>query len=336
MVGILTKNKRGGKREDIMLHVKHRPDTFDEFFGNEILKKTLRELLEQPEGDRPQAYLFYGRRGAGKTTLANILKNYLDAEVINITGSGVDDVRELLRQARYGSIAFKNKLFVIDEAHMLSKKAVDELLKEIEEPKKSIYFVLCTNEHLKLADTLRSRLTRFEVKNLDKETAFEFLKTICKKEKIKVAKKTLTYLASRFEGNPRDMLVALNKIRNTATDATASKKVVDELTEDDEELIFLLRTLLKKPSTGISNKVIELQQVLGKCFEKIKSNPELSRMIIGRYMAKVAMNPSNWEVSGDLGELLVELGNPFYHSGADIKLIGLILKIHTILLKKWQ
>lgn len=319
-----------------MLHVKYRPNTFEEFFGNEILKTTLQELLELPEGDRPQAYLFYGIRGAGKTTLANILKNYLDAETINTTGSGVEDVRELLKQAHYGSITSRNKLFIIDEAHRLSKKAVDELLREVEKPRKGIYFIFCTNEHLKLASTLRSRLTRFEVKNLDKETAFKFIGIICKKENIKIAKKTLTYLVSRFEGNPRDMLVALNKIRNTAKDAVTSKKVVDELAEDDEELIFLLRTLLKKPTFGISKKVIELQQMLSKCYEKIKSNPELARMIVGRYMAKVAMNPSNWEVSGDLGELLVELGDPFYYSGADIKLVGLIFKMHNILLRKWQ
>ena len=319
-----------------MLHVKHRPKTLDEFFGNEVLKSRLKKLLERPVNEIPRSYLFYGYRGAGKTTLAHILINYLDAEAQFITGSGVDDVRELLIQVKYGSMIKKNKVFVIDEAHRLSKKAVDELLTEIEEPKEGIFFILCTNEHLKLPATIRSRLVPFEVKNLNKEEGLKFLSYICKKEGIKAAKETLSYLVSRFEGNPRDMLVALDKIRDIAHNYVEAKKAVDSLEKDDVEIIDLLRILLKKPVGEVSSKVMAFQNALGKCHEKIKKDPELARMAIGRYMSKVAMNPANWEVCGDLGELLIELGEPFYYSGADIKLIGILLKLHKILIEeKW-
>jgi len=320
-----------------MLHVKHRPKTLDEFFGNQALKESLSELLKRPINEIPRAYLFYGKRGAGKTTLANILIHHLDAETEYVTGSGVDDIRELLLHVKYKSMTKDNKVFVIDEAHRLSSKAVDELLTEIEEPKEGIFFVLCTNEHLKLPETLRSRLMPFEVKNLSKDDAIDFLTFICKREKIKPAKKALTYLASRFEGNPRDMLVALDKAKSFISNFSKVKKVIDELAQDDIELIELLRVLLKKPINGVSTKIILFQEALSKCHEKLKKDPELARMIIGRYMSKVAMNPSNWQVAGDIGELLIELGEPFYHTGADIKLIGILLKLHKILIEeKWS
>lgn len=319
-----------------MLHVKHRPKTLDEFFGNEALKESLADILKRPVNEMPRAYLFYGKRGAGKTTLANILKNQLDAEAEYVTGSGVDDIRELLTQVKYGSMVKDNKIFIIDEAHRLSTKAVDELLVEIEEPREGIFFILCTNEHLKLPETLRSRLMPFEVKNLSKEESLKFLTFICKKEKIKPAKKSLTYLASRFEGNPRDMLVALDKVKSFVSSFSKVKKAIDELSKDDVEIIDLLRILLKKPINGASSKIMMFQEALSRCHEKIKKDPELARMVIGRYMSKVAMNPSNWQVAGDLGELLIELGEPFYYTGADIKLIGILLKMHKILLEeKW-
>jgi DNA polymerase-3 subunit gamma/tau len=143
--------------EDLML--KYRPENFDEFIGHGATVKSIQNNL-----GRVHKYLFHGPRGCGKTSLARLVAKELgvneDWGLIEIDGAdkrGVAEARELKKSVVYGVIGGGNKVYVIDEVHMLTTEAFNTLLKTLEEPPNHVYFILCTTEIGEVPDTIRSR-----------------------------------------------------------------------------------------------------------------------------------------------------------------------------------
>lgn len=229
----------GGVVEYQALYRKYRPQTFDEVIGQGHVTTTL--AREVAEGRVAHAYLFTGPRGTGKTTTARILAKALNCENRHADGSpdnecasclaitegtsldvleldaashnSVDDIRDIkVSVTTVASAATSMRVFVLDEAHMLSKAAGNALLKTLEEPPKHVYFVLATTEPYKLLDTIRSRTQRFDFHPVPVEDLAGYLSAIADKESYKADPTALIGIARHAGGSVRDSLSLLEQV----------------------------------------------------------------------------------------------------------------------------
>ena len=191
-----------------VLALKYRPQTFDDLIGQEVVAETIKNAIKLNK--TPNAYLFTGIRGIGKTTTARIVAKSLNClngidnlckdnlcenceaisnsshidvlEMDAASKTGVDDVRDLIEFSRYGPTSAKYKIFIIDEVHMLSKQAFNALLKTLEEPPEYLKFIFATTEIKKIPITVISRCQRFDLSRIKSSELFEFIKKIKDKE----------------------------------------------------------------------------------------------------------------------------------------------------------
>jgi DNA polymerase-3 subunit gamma/tau len=208
---------------------KWRPLTFDEVVGQEHVSRTLKKAVES--GRVSHAYLFAGPRGCGKTSTARILARVINCDsvrdgnpcnqcescravlrgthldVMEIDGAshtGVGEVRELQESIGFAPSQSRNKVYVIDEVHMLSTHAFNALLKTLEEPPAHVYFIFATTSPQKIPDTIRSRCQRHHFKRLENAEIAGQLEMICRKEKVEFETDALRLLARKADGSMRD------------------------------------------------------------------------------------------------------------------------------------
>ncbi len=221
------------------LYRKYRPQTFDDVIGQAHVTTTL--AREVADGRVAHAYLFTGPRGTGKTTTARILAKALNCENRNKDGSpcntcgsctsitegnsldvmeldaashnSVDDIRDIkLSVTTVASAATSKRVFVLDEAHMLSKAAGNALLKTLEEPPEHVHFVLATTEPYKLLDTIRSRTQRFDFHPVPIEELAGYLSSIADKEGYETDPAALIAIGRHAGGSVRDSLSLLEQV----------------------------------------------------------------------------------------------------------------------------
>jgi DNA polymerase-3 subunit gamma/tau len=223
-----------------ILALKYRPQEFKDLIGQEIMAQTIINAIEL--GKTPNAYLLTGIRGVGKTTTARLIAKALNCqknndpkikcssenfcetcqEIINsnhidilemdaASKTGIDDVRELIENAKYSPTSAKFKIFIIDEVHMLSKQAFNGLLKTLEEPPPSLKFILATTEVRKIPVTILSRCQRFDLKRVSVEQICGHLKMIAQKEKGKISEDAIKLIARTSEGSVRDSISLLDR-----------------------------------------------------------------------------------------------------------------------------
>ena len=186
-----------------VLALKYRPQIFDDLIGQEVITQTIINSIKAEK--IPNAYLFTGIRGIGKTTIARIVakslncsngidnkckvkcenceaissSNHIDVlEIDAASKTGVDDVRDLIEFSRYGPTSSKYKIFIIDEVHMLSKQAFNALLKTLEEPPSYLKFIFATTEIKKIPITVVSRCQRFDLSRIKSTELLNFIKRI--------------------------------------------------------------------------------------------------------------------------------------------------------------
>ena len=215
---------------------KYRPQTFRDVVNQQHVKTTLENAIAA--GRIAHGYIFSGKRGTGKTTVARILARCLNCiqgptstpcdacascteitaggtvDVIEIDAAsnrGINEMRELRESVRYRPARDRYKVFIIDEAHQITNEAFNALLKTIEEPPPWVIFVLCTTEAHKIPATIASRCQHFSFRSIDFEDLTARMAWICEQEAIEADSETLAVLAQAGEGSVRDSLSALDQ-----------------------------------------------------------------------------------------------------------------------------
>ncbi|WP_166970240.1 DNA polymerase III subunit gamma and tau [Brevibacterium atlanticum] len=221
------------------LYRRYRPETFDEVIGQEHVTDPLKAAIER--GRINHAYLFSGPRGCGKTTSARILARCLNCEkgptpvpcgecpscrdlanggpgsldVVEIDAAshnGVDDARDLRERAIYAPARDRYKVFILDEAHMVTSQGFNALLKIVEEPPPHIKFVFATTEPEKVIGTIRSRTHHYPFRLVPPEALTNYLEDLCGREEVNVAKGVLPLVVRAGGGSVRDTLSVLDQL----------------------------------------------------------------------------------------------------------------------------
>ncbi len=265
-----------------VLALKYRPQNFDDLIGQNVIAETITNSIKANKV--PNAYLFTGIRGVGKTTIARIVAKALNCtngvqkecknkcdncqaitnsshidvlEMDAASKTGVDDVRELIEFSRYGPTSSKYKIFIIDEVHMLSKQAFNALLKTLEEPPEYLKFIFATTEIKKIPVTVISRCQRFDLSRIKSSELFVYIKDIKDKEGGNITDDALKLIVKISEGSVRDALSLLDRAlltldSKTELDLKSAQKIFGFF--DKSQLIDLFEFILK----GDEIKVIEI------------------------------------------------------------------------------
>ena len=262
-----------------VLALKYRPQNFDDLIGQDVVVETITNSIVANKV--PNAYLFTGIRGVGKTTIARIVakalnckngiqkncqnkcdncqaitnSNHIDVlEMDAASRTGVDDVRELIEFSRYGTTSSKYKIFIIDEVHMLSKQAFNALLKTLEEPPQYLKFIFATTEIKKIPITVVSRCQRFDLSRIKSSELLEYIKKIKDKENGKITEDALKLIVKISEGSVRDALSLLDRALLSLDDGkeldlNSAQKIFGYF--DKSQLIDLFELILKGEETKV-------------------------------------------------------------------------------------
>ncbi len=249
------------------LYRKYRPCKLSEVVGQEQVTKVLDNSLKQ--GKVSHAYLFIGPRGTGKTSVARIFAHEVNGfkyeleddyvDIVEIDGAsnrGIDNIRELREKAAIAPTSGKYKIYIIDEVHMLTKEAFNALLKTLEEPPAHVIFIMATTDAYKVPVTITSRAQTYTFKLADSNTMLDHLKSIAKKEGIKIDDDALKIIVKRGGGSFRDSLSLLDQISTLSDKGITKDLVISAMGLPEDEKIAELLT------EYISGNIVKITTIL--------------------------------------------------------------------------
>ena len=319
-----------------VLALKYRPQVFEDLIGQEIVAQTIFNSLKLNKV--PNAYLFNGIRGVGKTTIARIVakalnckngieklcknnfcenceaianSNHIDVlEMDAASKTGVDDVRDLIEFSRYPPTTAKFKIFIVDEVHQMSKAAFNALLKTLEEPPDYLKFIFATTEIKKIPVTVVSRCQRFDLSRVKSKELFEYIKKIKDLEKGKVTDEVLKLIVKISEGSVRDALSLLDR-------ALISKSDGQELDFNNAQKIFgyfdksSLIELFKNLFEGNEENVIRIyRSIYDKGVEpKIFLNDFLELLYYFKNISSLKLEGTNFSLNDEEFKQISELAS---------------------------
>ncbi len=247
------------------LYLKYRSQTFADLVGQDPIARTLQNAVEQ--GRVAHAYLFSGVRGTGKTSTARILAKAINClnrsgaepcgvcaacveigsgaavdliEIDAASNRGIDEIRDLRERVKYLPASLKVKVYIIDEAHMLTPEAFNALLKTLEEPPAHVMFVLATTEPHKIPLTVASRCQRFDFRRIDTPAVAARLAMIVEAEGVRVEPAALALLARLAKGSMRDGITLLDQLISQGADSLTVERTRELLGLADPETLVSL------------------------------------------------------------------------------------------------
>ena len=240
----------------------YRPKDFNDMIGQDAIVKTLNNAIKND--NIPQALLFCGPRGVGKTSCARILAktiNNLDDdfeynifELDAASNNSVEDIRNITDQIRIPPQTGRYKVYIIDEVHMLSNQAFNAFLKSLEEPPEHVVFILATTEKNKILPTILSRCQIYDFKKVENESIIKLLSKICKEKKVKYEDGSLSLIAERSDGSIRDSLSIFDRLVSFTDSNLTISEVTLNLNVLDFDTYFKISELInKKDIPGILN-----------------------------------------------------------------------------------
>ena len=247
----------------LVLARKYRPQTFDQVIEQAHITRTLTNAISS--GRVAHAILFSGPRGTGKTTVARILAKAMNCsegptpdpcnacrscneitaghaidvfEIDGASNNSVDQIRELRGNIKYMPAHSPNKIYIIDEVHMLSSAAFNALLKTLEEPPSHVMFMFATTEPHKIPITILSRCQRYDFRRISLDSISTYMASLCRQEGFEVAEESLDLIAREAGGSMRDALSLLDQIMTGTQGLMTHEQVLDILGVIDRKILF--------------------------------------------------------------------------------------------------
>ena len=302
-----------------ILSLKWRPKSFDQIVGQSHITHTLNNAISINR--LAQAFLFSGPRGVGKTTTARVLAstiNKLDShetclDIIELDGAsnrGIDEIREIRESVKFPPSSVEYKVYIIDEAHMLTEQAFNALLKTLEEPPRHVIFILATTDPQKMPQTILSRTQRYDFMRISSEIIVDRLHYILKKENIDFEENAIELISQKSDGSMRDALSMLDQI------IAYSDKIIniDNLRSaigliDQEDMYLICKSILEQNTdktidlyhsildSGVSSKLFinDLIGFLNQCM-LLKVNKNNKRQYISKHLKEKIINNLNFEI----------------------------------------
>ena len=263
--------------EYVISALKYRPTEFNEVIGQSSITQTLTNAINLNQ--LPQALLFCGPRGVGKTSCARILARKINNqekeddikfnvfELDAASNNSVDDIRNLNEQVRIPPQVGKYKIYIIDEAHMLSTSAFNAFLKTLEEPPKHAIFILATTEKNKIIPTILSRCQIYDFKSISSGDIALHLKNISLKNNIKFEDQALNIISETAEGAMRDALSLYDRLVNLTNANLTTLLVSENLSILNHEIYIQLTEKLL--NNNIAKILIDIDEILKKGFSHL-------------------------------------------------------------------
>ncbi len=295
----------------LALYRKYRPSDFKDVVGQELALEALKNAIKT--GKIYHAYIFSGDRGTGKTTVARIFAKEIGCSSQDIfeldaaSNNSVDDIRLIIDATQTSTFGSKYKIYILDEAHMLSKSAFNALLKTLEEPPSHVIFILATTDKHKIPNTILSRCQEINFISPRIEIIENLLTKVSEKENIKIQKEAKNKIAEEAKGSFRDALGILEKVINlnnnkkdiTLKDLENSLGIISQ-----NELMNTLEAIgeknILKLFTSINNLKLETGELVFRAYIDIVKLFELSL-----YMRFVSIEESFKIFNKEIGEKII-------------------------------